>query len=299
VTASIPPTVGIGIPFWSDVGLLSEALVSLVRQSDRNWVAVVIDDASPAAGAAAVVADLADPRVRYERNPVNLGLARNFNRCLSAPATDVVAILHADDLLEPQYVATIRRAHVDAPDAAVVAPMATAIDELGRPIDTLVDRTKRRMWPKEDRCVISGDEALARIMHAFFVYTPALSYRPALLPEGWFDDRWRQVMDVDLLARVLFEGGAIALDRTPVYRYRRHAGTVTSQNARAFTRLAEESELARLIEARAREVDWARTARAARLRMTIRANGAAAVASSLRGRRSGRARALRDILSWR
>ena len=295
----VAPTLGLGIPFWSDLGLLSEALASLVRQTDREWVAVVIDDASPEAGAAAVVAELADPRITYERNDVNLGLARNFNRCLAAPGTDVVAILHADDLLEPGYVATIRRVHADVPDAAIAAPMATAIDALGGPIDTMVDRAKRWMWPKQQRHVLRGDAALARIMHAFFVYTPALSYRPALLPDGWFDDRWRQVMDVDLIARVLFEGGSIALDRTPVYRYRRHAGTVTSQNAQAFTRLAEESEMARIIADRARALGWTRTARAARGRWTIRLNGAVAMASSLGRDSPGRRAALRELLSLR
>jgi GT2 family glycosyltransferase len=71
---------------------------------------------------------------------VNLGLAGNFNRCLAAPGTEIVTILHADDLLEPHYVATVRAAHDDVPTAACVAPMASAIDALGRPIDTLVDR---------------------------------------------------------------------------------------------------------------------------------------------------------------
>jgi glycosyltransferase involved in cell wall biosynthesis len=291
--------IGIAIPFWSGVGLLSEALASLVRQTDPDWIAIVIDDASPEDGAAALVAELADARITYVRNEVNLGLAANFNRCLALPGTAIVAILHADDLLEPNYVATIRAAHDDEPTAACVAPMASAIDELGRPIDTLVDKTKRRMWPGGARHVLRGDEALARIMKAFFVYTPALSYRPALLPDGWFDAQWKQVMDVDLLARLLFEGGSIVLDRTPAYRYRRHAGTVTSQNARAFTRLREESEMARIVSSRARALGWTKTARAARARWTIRLNGAAALASSVGRRAPGRLGALRDLVSLR
>jgi glycosyltransferase involved in cell wall biosynthesis len=299
VSGSPVPSVGIAIPFWSNVGHLSEALASLVRQTDRDWDAIVVDDCSPDAGAGAIVADLADPRVAYERNAVNLGLAGNFNRCLAALGTDVVALLHADDVLEPHYVATIRRAHADEPDAALVAPMATAIDAFGRPVDTVVDRAKRWMWPGGGRHVLRGDEGLARIMHAFFVYTPAISYRPALLPDGWFDGRWRQVMDVDLIARLLFDGGSIVLDRTPAYRYRRHEGTVTAQNARAFTRLAEETEIARLIATRAGSVGWRRTARAARLRLTIRANGAVAVASSLLRAAPGRAGAVRDVVSLR
>jgi glycosyltransferase involved in cell wall biosynthesis len=292
-------TIGIGIPFWSNVGYLSEALASLMRQTDSDWRAVVIDDASPEAGAAAVVAELGDARISFERNSVNLGLAGNFNRCLAAPGTEIVTILHADDLLEPHYVATVRAAHDDVPTAACVAPMASAIDALGRPIDTLVDRTKRWMWPREHRHLLRGDAGLARLMHAYFVYFPALSYRPALLPDGRFRDGWQQVMDVDLLARILLGGRSVLLDRIPAYRYRRHDATSSAQNARSFTRLAEETSIARRIAADARAVGWTRTARAAQLRLTVRANGAVALAGSVGRGARGRGAAIRDVLSLR
>jgi glycosyltransferase involved in cell wall biosynthesis len=292
-------TVGVGIPFYSGVGYLREALTSLVAQTDRDWTAVVIDDHSTEPGAEQAVAELADARVRYVRNAVNLGLAGNFDRCLAEPGTDIVAIFHADDLLEPDYVATIRAAHADFPDAALVAPMATAIDARGRPIDTVVDKIKRRFWPTGQRHELRGDAGLARLMHAFFVYCPAISYRPALLPRVRFDPRWKQVMDLDLFARVLLGDGTILLDRTPVYRYRRHAGTVTAQNARSFTRLAEETRLAFEIADAAGNKGWDRTRRAARLHWTQRLNGVVAVAGSARTRIDGRGAAVKDLFSIR
>ncbi len=291
------------MPFYSSVPYLRLALGSLVAQTDRDWTAVVIDDCSPEPGAAEIVAQLADPRVRYVRNPVNLGLAGNFNRCLTEPGTDIVAVFHADDVLEPDYVTTIRAAHAAAPGAALVAPMARAIDADGQAIDTAVDRLKRRFWPGGQRHELSGDAGLARLMHAFFVYCPAMSYRPALLPgdrrAAPFDGRWKQVMDLDLFAEVLLDGGTILLDRTCCYRYRRHAGTVTSQNARSFTRLAEETRLAYEIADTAKAKGWTRTARAARLHWTQRLNGVIAIAASLRRRSSDRGAALRDLLSYR
>ena len=282
------PTVGFGIPFYAGLDYLREALASLVAQTDPDWTAVVIDDHSPEAGAEEVVAALGDPRIRYQRNEANLGLAANFNRCLAAPGTDVVAIFHADDILEPNYVGTIRAAHADHPEAAMVAPMATAIDAGGAPIDTAVDKMKRRFWPDEQRHELCGDAGLARLMTAFFVYCPAMSYRPALLPTPAFDTRWKQVMDLDLFARVLLDGGTILLDRTTVYRYRRHAGTVTSQNAKSFTRLAEETDLAYEVAAAAKAQGWTRSARAARLHWTQRVNGAVALASSIGSPAPGR-----------
>jgi glycosyltransferase involved in cell wall biosynthesis len=293
------PSVGLSIPFYSGLGFLREALNSLVAQDDPDWTAVVIDDHSPEGGADQVVAAIGDPRIRSQRNHANLGLAANFNRCLAAPGTDVVAIFHADDVLEPNYVGTIRAAHADHPEAAMVAPMATAIDAGGAPIDTAVDKMKRRFWPDEQRHELRGDAGLARLMAAFFVYCPAMSYRPALLPTPAFDTRWKQVMDLDLFARVLLDGGTILLDRTSVYRYRRHAGTVTSQNARSFTRLAEETRLAYEVADAAHAKRWSRTRRAARLHWTQRVNGVVAVASSIGSAAPGRGSALRDLISLR
>ena len=293
------PTVGFGIPYYSRPDYLASALASLLVQTDPDWVAVVIDDASPEGGAEELVAALADPRIRYVRNVTNLGLAENFNRCLAEPGTDVVAIFHADDMLEPGYVATIRRLHAEHPIATCVAPLARSIDADGAAIDTMVDKMKRRLWPRAQTYELHGDRGLARLMHGFFVYCPAISYRPALLPQPWFDASWRQVMDVELFARILLHDGTFVVDRTVAYAYRRHDGTVTAQNGRQFTRLAEETAIARLIADQARSKGWRRTAFAARLRWSVRLNGALAMAANRRSGRKALGAALRDVIGPR
>ena len=293
------PTVGIGIPYYSRPDYLALALASLQAQTDPDWAAVVIDDASPEGGAEALVAALADQRIRYIRNATNLGLAENFNRCLSEPGTDVVAIFHADDLLEPGYVATIRGLHAQYPTATCVAPLARAIDADGAAIDTMVDKMKRRLWPRAQTHELHGDRGLARLMHGFFVYCPAISYCPALLPTPWFEASWKQVMDVELFARILLHDGTFIVDRTVAYAYRRHAGTVTAQNGRQFTRLAEETQVARLIAAEARRKGWRRTAFAARLRWSVRLNGALAIVANRRSGGAAMRAAVRDLLSPR
>ena len=76
------PSLCVAIPFFSGLDYLSRAVRSLADQSDRSWTAIVVDDASPEDGAEALVAALDDPRFRFERNEVNLGVAANFNRCI-------------------------------------------------------------------------------------------------------------------------------------------------------------------------------------------------------------------------
>jgi glycosyltransferase involved in cell wall biosynthesis len=288
-------SIGIAIPFYSGVGFLAEALHSLLQQRDEAWVAVVVDDASPESGAEELVASLDDSRVGYVRNEVNLGLAANFNRCLEVTGCDVVTIFHADDLLLADYVSVVRAAAESVPAAACVAPLAVAIDGSGQRIDTMVDRMKRLLWPRGQRVLLEGDRGLARMMHGQFVYCPAIAYRPHLLPEVKFDTAWRQVMDLDLYVRLLLQGGTILLDRTPVYAYRRHAGTTTTKNAAEFVRLGEETALARRTADEAARRGWRRTRRAARIRWSIRLNGAISLMSNRTAPREMRRRGWREV----
>jgi glycosyltransferase involved in cell wall biosynthesis len=270
----VTPSVCITIPFYENVSYLEAALDSLTGQTDAEWTAVVVDDAGADGAARHLVVSLGDDRIRYVRNASNLGIAANFHRCLElgGEAADIVAICHADDVLEPGYVAAIRSAHRRFPNAACIAPKATVIDADGRPTHTLADSVKRLLWPRRLPFVLQGDRGLARLVHGQFFYCPAVSYRVGLLPAVRFDERWRQVMDLDLYSRVLLADGSIALTPERVYRYRRHDAAASAHNSRLSVRATEENTVVQEIAAAARQRQWPRTARAARLRVTLRVN---------------------------
>ena len=264
----------IAVPYYSNLEYLDVALRSIVAQSDQQWTAVVADDA-PEPGAAELVASIGDWRIRYVRNEQNLGVSGNFNRCLElgAAAAEIVAVFHADDVLEPDYVAAVRSAHQAFPTATCVAPRVTVIDHLGVPTRTIADSVKRLLWPRRLPATLVGDRGVAKLMRGLFFYCPSVSYRVDLLPELRFDGRWRQVMDLDLYARVLLGGGSIVAVSERVYRYRRHDATMTAQNSRSLVRLEEEIAVSREVSAAARNIGWRRSARSARLRLTVRLNG--------------------------
>jgi glycosyltransferase involved in cell wall biosynthesis len=209
------------------------------------------------------------------RNERNLGISANFNRCLElgSAEADIVTVFHADDELEPGYVAAVADAHRTFPDAACVAPKVTVIGTSGQPTRTVGDTVKQMMWPRRLPTALVGDRGLARLMHGLFFYTPSVSYRVELLPSVRFDERWRQVQDLDFFARVLLDGGSIAFVADRVYRYRRHDATMTAQNSRSLVRLDEEVAISREVVLAARDKGWPRSARAARLRLTVRLNG--------------------------
>ena len=277
MTAESPDALRIclAIPFFSNLEFLGVALGSLVAQTDPDWTAIVVDDASPETGSAEVVSSLGDGRVRYVRNERNLGIAANFNRCLALAGADaeIVTVFHADDRLDPGYVAAMRAAHRAFPTASCIAPRVTVIDHLGVPTRTLADSVKHLLWPRRLPATLVGEPGLRVLMRGLFFYCPSVSYRVGLLPDLRFDDRWLQVMDLDFYARILQEGGSIVLVPEHAYCYRRHDGTMTAQNSRSLVRLEEEVAVSREIAAAARTKGWTRGARAARRRPTVRLNG--------------------------
>jgi glycosyltransferase involved in cell wall biosynthesis len=277
MTAESPDVLRIcvAVPYYSNLEYLGVALRSLVDQTDPQWTAVVVDDAAPEPGADVVVASLGDDRIRYVRNEHNLGISANFDRCLelAGVAAEVVVVFHADDVLEPGYIATMRAAHLDFPTATCAAPQVTVIDHLGVPTRTIADSVKRALWPRALPATFAGDRGLARLMNGLCFYCPSVSYRVDLLPDLRFDGRWRQVMDLDLYARIVLGGGSIVLVPGRMYRYRRHDGTMTAQNSRSLVRLDEEVAVSREIAAAARSMGWTRSTRSARVRVTVRLNG--------------------------
>lgn len=265
----------VAVPFYANLSYLEAALESLVAQTDTGWTAIVVDDASPEDGAQEAVMALDDPRIQYVRNEANLGIAGNFDRCLDLARAFAafVTILHADDVLDPGFVGAVRSAHEAFPTATCVATRVTVIDADGRPSRTLADSVKGVLWPRRLPCVLMGDSGLARVLHGLFLYCPAVSYHVDHLPALRFDARWKQVMDLDLFARVLLAGGSIALVPERVYRYRRHDAGATRQNTRSGLRAREEALVIVEIVAVARRLRWRRSVRAGRLRPTVRLNG--------------------------
>jgi hypothetical protein len=49
-----------------------------------------------------------DARISYVRNPTNLGIAGNWNRCLELAETALFTLHHADDRLNARYAEIIR-----------------------------------------------------------------------------------------------------------------------------------------------------------------------------------------------
>jgi glycosyltransferase involved in cell wall biosynthesis len=94
------PLVSVCIPTYRGAAHISAAIESVLAQSLTDFELLIIDDNSPD-DTAVRVASHSDPRIRFLKNPSNLGPQGNWNRCLSVSRGKYFKLLPQDDLLTP------------------------------------------------------------------------------------------------------------------------------------------------------------------------------------------------------
>ena len=94
------PRVTVAIPTWNRAELLESCLASVLNQTMPDFEVVVFDNASDDA-TPEVLGAITDERVRYVRNPENIGNLRNTTQALHAGTAPYVLVLYDDCYLAP------------------------------------------------------------------------------------------------------------------------------------------------------------------------------------------------------
>lgn len=113
------------IPTYNQVDFIREAIGSAIMQTYPNLEILVGDDGSTD-GTEKVILNIADPRIKYIRNPINLGRTENYRNLVCNHATgDYVVNLDGDDYYtDPNFISEAVRLIDAAPDVMIVAARA-------------------------------------------------------------------------------------------------------------------------------------------------------------------------------
>ena len=284
------PRITFAIPFHRGLRWLREAIESVCAQQVGDWRAVVLDDrGEDAESVAELVAGFGDPRVECLANAATLGMVGNFNRALETAATELVTLLHADDRLLPDYAGLMLELADAHPGAVAFCCDSVIIDGDGRLRFSLPDAVKRWLLPAGDPWSLTGERGLHALLRGDFVMCPTLCWRRPVLGARRFDARWRQVQDLDLLARLLLDGESIVGSRRRAYAYRRHAGSATALQSESLLRFDEEFALYAQLADEARARGWAPAARVAERAAIVRLHLGVRAAADLAALRPGAA----------
>jgi glycosyltransferase involved in cell wall biosynthesis len=103
------PLITIGIPTYNRAaGTLPKTLESALGQDYPNFEIVVSDNGSTD-NTQEVVREFGTDRINYIRQPVNIGVTKNYNACLQAARGDYFLLLHDDDLIDTDFLTTCMR----------------------------------------------------------------------------------------------------------------------------------------------------------------------------------------------
>lgn len=211
------PRVSIVVPVYNGERYVRESLDSILGQTYPDTEVIVVDDASTDA-APEIVCSYRDPRMRYVRQPVNLGIFGNLNTGLGLARGELVALHHADDVYDTRILER-EIAFLDCrPEVGAVFAIDTFIDGEGREFGRLE-------LPPEFR----GERVLsyADVLNGFLRYGntfirggTSLVRRQIYEGVGFFDSSYDLRADLDMWLRIARQTEIVILDEHLVaYRW--------------------------------------------------------------------------------
>ena len=220
------PQISFLVPVYNGEPYLAHCLDTILRQDCRNAEIVVCDDGSTD-GSWELIQQYAarEPRIRALRNPANLGLQGNFNQCLRAARGEFIKYVLQDDFLAAPDAARRQAGVLESnPEVALVSSASLIVDAQSRTI------ALRREFKAG---LTRGQDAILRCMAwaSNLLGEPTLvMFRRGQSGTG-FDERYRQLLDLEFCMRLL-EKGQLYYFSEPLSAFRRHEAQATRRNSR-------------------------------------------------------------------
>lgn len=197
------------------VGEQLDSILSQLREHDE---VVVVDDASRD-GTVAAIRELADDRIRLEKNRRNLGVLASFERAIRAATGEVLFLSDQDDVWLPEKVTSVLSAFRRHPDVTMISTDVDIVDGDGQLLSAGFPRVR------------FGDETrgrkLLRNLYKNRYLGCTLAFRASVVshilpfpPDIPMHDMWIGMVN-DIVGRTHF------LDQRLV-RYRRHDSNTTT-----------------------------------------------------------------------
>ncbi len=286
-------TLDIMLPYYGNVALMQAAVRSILAQSDPNWRLTVVDDGKEP-DVPGWFAQLGHARVSYQRNEQNLGVTGNYRKCLGLVREENFVMMGTDDIMLPDYVATVRGVLKDNPDIGMVQPGVQVIDGNDRPAEGLVDQAKKRIYaPKVNgRKLMGGEELAISLLRGNWLFFPSICWRTEAVRAAGFRDNLEVTQDLALVIDLLQAGEQMMISDTTCFQYRRHAVSISSAQASSGIRFEEANRFFRDVADRLDAHGWSNAAKASRLHLSSRIHALTMVPGAVKGRNGSGAKTL-------
>lgn len=220
---SRPPAVSVAMVVLApDPRHFPAAVRSVLDQTLEDLELVIVEDPSDRS-AAEQLAGVDDARLRLVRNPRRTGLVAQRNRAVREGRADLVAVLDADDVAHPDWLASQVGALRDDPHLDVVGTPLRVVDDDG-------DLVGYRHYPRHHPDIVA---AMPRYNP---VAQPGVAFRRRAFEAVGGYRAHRANEDYDLWSRMALAGCVFANHDRPLVDYRVHAGGMKARRLRETIR---------------------------------------------------------------
>jgi glycosyltransferase involved in cell wall biosynthesis len=212
------PTFSVVIAAYNAADTIAEAVESALGQTLRPLEVIVCDDGSTDRTAAALEPYRDDViYIRKQRG----GVGSAWNTALERASGEIFAVLGADDAYVPGRLEALAELAVARPDVDILC--SDALYEVdGRPLSRFGEDTPFELADQR-----------AAILERCFCVAPAVR-RTKLIDVGGFDESMYSGSDWECLIRLIHGDAVAGLVDEPLYRYRLHDRSVTSDRVRTL-----------------------------------------------------------------
>lgn len=207
------PMVSVLIPTYNYAQFLDEAITSVLNQTYSDFELIIVDDRSSDNTDQVVQKYLPDKRVIYYKNPLNLGLVGNFNKCLEYSRGKYIKYLLADDKFHPQ----VLEKFVPIMEENQNISLITSNNEM------FGIKTKTRILPFEG--LQKGNtviyDCLKKGKGNWIGEPTVVMFRKSGLQIGQFSNKYPCLVDLNMWLRLLMTGDCYIVPETLSY-FRHH-----------------------------------------------------------------------------
>jgi glycosyltransferase involved in cell wall biosynthesis len=229
------PLVSVLVPVFNGERFLAECLDSVLDQDFEDLEVLLGDDGSTD-GSGALIQRYAklDSRIRWWRNPRNLGIGGNFNTCLAgARGRYMKYVLQDDKLLRASAVRRMVEVLEADPSISLVVSATLLIDEHSRAMRERYCFRESGAW--------DGKEVILHCLeqNANKIGEPSLAMFRREQAGAGYDVRFKQLLDLDFWFSLLEQGRFFNIAE-PLCAFRQHPAQLSEVNRRTGASAGEE-----------------------------------------------------------
>jgi glycosyltransferase involved in cell wall biosynthesis len=226
------PLVSVCLPTYNGESFIADAIDSVLKQTYRHFELIVIDDGSTDR-TVDIITQMAklDQRLKFYKNPKNLGLFENYNECIRRAAGTYIKLFAQDDIFKPTMIQQMVEVLESDKDIAMVTCAKEWLDGEGNIVPPTTPNEKKITRRFEQDMRLEGRFVMRESLRDLVNWLGepcTIMFRKKDAGTG-FDTRFKQIGDLDFAYRLLRNGDYYFFTEA-LCQFRKHTGSTTLKN---------------------------------------------------------------------